>query len=90
MWDTSAQARAIAVLSRMGPAAKAAAPALAAAPRAEDEFNARPSFRVRQYKNYEKDEGPDTSEIVRRTGLPVLQRLDPAAARALALPAKAP
>jgi hypothetical protein len=88
--DSGAQVRAIAVLSRPGPAAKEAAPELAAAIRAEDAFNARQKGRVRLYPHDEEDEDPDTSEIIRRTGLPVLQRLDPVAARALALPAPAP
>jgi hypothetical protein len=86
--DTSVQARAIAVLSQMGAAARDTAPALAAAIRAEDEFNARQSMRVRRLKNDEEDEDPDTSELLRRTGLPVLQQLDPTAAKALVAPSK--
>ncbi len=88
--DKSVHARAIAVLAVMGSAAKDAAPALAAAIRGEDEFNARHSFGFRLLKNDEEDEDPDTTELLRRAGLPVLQQLDPAAARALAVPAKAP
>jgi hypothetical protein len=88
--DKSAHARAIAVLALMGPAARDAAPALAAAIRAEDEFNARQKGFIRPLKHDEEDEDPDTMNLIRRVGLPVLERLDPALATALAAPAKTP
>jgi WD40 repeat protein len=88
--NKSAHARAIAILGLMGPAARDVAPALAAAIRAEDEANARQTFHVRVLKRDEEDEDSDTSDLLRRTGLPVLRRLDPAAARALAEPMKGP
>jgi hypothetical protein len=88
--DKRAHARAIAVLALMGKAAQDVAPALAAAIRAEDEANARQNFGFRVLKRDEEDEDPNTTDLLRQTGLPVLRQLDPAAARALADPVKMP
>jgi hypothetical protein len=88
--DRGGPVRAIAIMKEMGDAAKDAAPALAAAIRAEDAFNAASTFRVRILKPDEEDDDPDESELIRRNGLPVLRQLDPAAAAALATPAKTP
>jgi WD40 repeat protein len=88
--DKRAQTWAIAVLAVMGPAARDAAPALAAAIRAEDEFNARQKGFIHPLKQDEEDEDPDTTNLIRRVGLPVLERLDAGLARALAAPAKRP
>ena len=82
--------RAIAIVGLMGTAAKDAAGALAAAIRAEDEFNARQTGFVRVQKRDEEDEDPDTTNLIRQTGLPVLRQLDPTAAKALAVPVKTP
>ena len=82
--------RAIAIVGLMGKDARDAAPALAAAIRAEDEFNARQSGFMRVLKRDEEDEDPDTTNLIRQTGLPVLQQLDAAAAEALAAPVKTP
>jgi hypothetical protein len=82
--------RAIAIVGLMGTAAKDAAPALAAAIRAEDEFNARQTGFMRVLKRDEEDEDPDTTNLIRQTGLPVLRQLDPTAAKALAVSVKTP
>jgi WD40 repeat protein len=86
--DKRAHVRAIVILDLMGKAPQDLAPALAAAIRAEDEANARQNFGFRILKRDEEEEDPNTTDLLRRTGLPVLQRLDPAAARALAEPVK--
>jgi hypothetical protein len=85
-----AHVRAIAIMALMGAAAKDAAGALAEAIRAEDEFNARHPLGFHILKNDEEDEDPDRTELIRRDGLPVLQQLDPTAAKALAAPVKMP
>jgi hypothetical protein len=86
--DKKAPLRAIAILGLMGKAAKDAAPALAAAIRAEDELNVRGTVRIGVGNPDEEDEDPSTCDLLRRTGLPVLRQLDAAAARALEVPAK--
>jgi hypothetical protein len=86
--DKRFQARAIVILSLMGKPAAAAAPALAAAIRAEDEINAHGTARFSVANADPEDESLDTSDLLRRTGLPVLRQLDPATAKALELPAK--
>jgi hypothetical protein len=88
--DKEAHARAIAVMAQMGARAKDAAAALADAIRAEDAVNARQSFSFRIQKNDEEDEDPNTADLIRRTGLPVLQQLEPTAAKTLAVPTMAP
>jgi hypothetical protein len=88
--NKDAQARAIGVLAALGTVAKDAAPALAAAIRAEDEFNVRQPLGFRIVKADEEDEDPNTVDLIRRAGLPVLRQLDPAAARALEVPARLP
>ena len=82
--------RAIAIVDLMGTAAKDAAGALAAAIRAEDEYNARQTGFIRVMKRDEEDEDPDTTHLIRQTGLPVLRQLDPTAAKALAVSVKTP
>jgi eukaryotic-like serine/threonine-protein kinase len=86
--DKRAPARAIAILGLIGKAAKDAAPDLAAAIRAEDEANAKGSIRFGIPNADDEDESIDTSDLLRRTGLPVLQQLDPAAAKPLETPLK--
>jgi WD40 repeat protein len=88
--DKKAPVRAIAILGLMGKAARDAAPALAAAIRAEDEANARGTVRVGIPNADEEDEDINTSDLLRRIGLPLLRTLDPAAARALEVPVKMP
>jgi hypothetical protein len=88
--DKRAQARAVAILGLMGKAAADAAPALAAAIRAEDEANARQGFSLTVLKRDEEDEDPNTDHLIRETGLPVLRQLDAAAARAVEGSAKLP
>ena len=87
--DKKTQARAIAILGLMGKAAGDAAPALAAAIRAEDEANARQG-NIHVFKRDEEDEDPNTTDLIRRTGLPVLRELDPATAKAFETPVKMP
>ncbi len=82
------KARAIAILGLMCKAGKDAAPALAAAIRAEDEADARATFHITPIKADEEDESRDTIGLLRRTGLPVLRQLAAAAAKALEVPVK--
>jgi hypothetical protein len=77
-------------LGLMGKSGRDTAGALAAAIRAEHEANARQTFSIRVLKRDEEDEDPNTTDLLRHTGLPVLQQLDPAAARALEVPVKMP
>jgi hypothetical protein len=88
--DKRAHARAIAILALMGAAARDAAPAPAAAIRAEDEADARAAFHRHWFKRDEEDEDPNTDDLLRRTGLPVLRQLDPALAKTLAQPGNKP
>jgi WD40 repeat protein len=88
--DKTAHARALAILGLMGKAAREVGPALVAAIRAEDEANARQTFHFRVLKRDEEDEDPNTTDLLRRLGLPLLRQLDPAAARGLEEPPKVP